>query len=175
MDKGQHEKKYGVNSNELKYFTCNRLAETLNISSNVMKQILSHVRTDTSDSSGKQTWQLLDVIIPISNYLQYGYDAIGVSEEALTNPNKMSPKNRKEHWAAEKIKDDVRTNRGELLIKDDVRQDYASLVKTLVAGINSIPDRLERDCGLSPEQIDVVIEVTDSIRDSIADNTIYDD
>lgn len=175
MDQGKAEKKYGVNPNELKYFTCNRLAETLNISSNVMKQILSHVRTDTTDSSGKSTWLLIDVLIPISNYLQYGYDSIGVSEEALLNPNKMSPKNRKEHWAAEKIKDEVKLIRGELLRKDEVRQDYASLVKTVVAGIDSIADRLERDCGLLPNQVETVIEVTDLIRDSIAENVIYDD
>lgn len=156
-----------------RYWTRHAVKSATGFHADVVERVLAGI-SPVKQKGRVKYWAFRDLIIPFANYMQYGHSDAEDGDSNL-DPAKMQPKNRKEHWLAEKAMDDVLLSRSQLLIRDDVYEQFAKLVKTLTAGIESIPDRLERDCGLKGHQIQTVIEVLDDIRDSLADDILYGD
>ncbi len=59
---------------------------------------------------------------------------------------------------------------GQLIPASDVHRTMAVMVKTIAAGIDSIPDVLEREAGLEPQVIELVIPLLDGMRETMAEN-----
>lgn len=57
----------------------------------------------------------------------------------------------------------------QLIPESDVARNMAFLAKTVAAGLDSLPDLLERDAGIEPNAIELVIDVIDGLREVIAD------
>ena len=69
---------------------------------------------------------------------------------------------------------------GQLIPEADCARALASLAKTFVSCLDSLPDQLERDSGLTPEVLVSIQEICDGARDSAHEEllnfrSVYDD
>lgn len=80
-------------------------------------------------------------------------------DRAPTDPFK-----RKAYWQAASEEQKFRQRRGELIERSTVEQLFASLVKTVVLSLETLPDEAERRLGLSAEHTEALLEVMDSQR-----------
>ena len=79
------------------------------------------------------------------------------------------PEARKAWYQSENERLKFEQNIGQLIPATDVHRTMAMMVKTIAAGIDSIPDILERDAGLDPQVIELVIPLLDGMREATAD------
>lgn len=92
---------------------------------------------------------------------------------ALDNPqelnvNQMTPAERRAHWQAENERLKYESSRRFLIPADECRREYTILAKSVVYMLESLPDLLERDCGLPPGATAYVQKVIDDFRDDLA-------
>jgi hypothetical protein len=92
----------------------------------------------------------------------FGHVMVGGQE-----PNDMTPPDRRAWYQSEndRLKFEVQT--GQLVPTHDVRLQMSTLAKATANTLESLPDILERDCGLSAEALDRVQDVIDSHREQM--------
>jgi hypothetical protein len=83
------------------------------------------------------------------------------------DPTQLDPFRRKAHFQAETAELHLDIERGELLRADDVRTAYAAGMKPIALMFDTLPDVLERDAGLTEQQVSRVEEVLDELRDQL--------
>lgn len=108
-------------------------------------------------------------------HVREGFEVIfrrkyGLGEAADTvNPAKMPPKDRLDHYKAEreriKLAQEVRV----LIPAQEVEAVVGDGLKTVAQGLDVIPDTLEREAGLAPEAVMLVQRSIDRIRDQLYD------
>ncbi|MCZ4274002.1 DUF1441 family protein [Maritalea porphyrae] len=81
--------------------------------------------------------------------------------------NGLSPKDRREVYAADREYQITATSRGELIPRADVVDLLETVFVVMRDGATSLPDRLERDMGLSAKQVERAIELTDAVLEDI--------
>lgn len=86
------------------------------------------------------------------------------------SPELLSPTDRKNLAMARLQELELERRRGELLPRDDVRQASAQAFALVASSIRSIPDRLEQQAGLLPEQAEQCERVIDGISEQLADD-----
>lgn len=79
----------------------------------------------------------------------------------------LHPRDRYMHYKAELAKRELALRDGELYLASETNKTIATIFKAVTATLDSIPDILERDCGLSPEDIYPVFLTIDMLRESI--------
>ncbi|SDF72556.1 Protein of unknown function [Onishia taeanensis] len=72
----------------------------------------------------------------------------------------------------ERLKFEERTR--QLIPEDEFARELSFLAKTMAAGLDSLPDMLERDAGLSPEAIERAQVVIDGLREQMYQAAIGD-
>lgn len=92
----------------------------------------------------------------------------GLAEKMTVDVDSLSPADRRAHWQGEneRLKYEERT--GELIPAFEVSQEMSTLAKAIVQSLETLPDILERDCGLQPSQLVRVQQVIDDVRDQMA-------
>lgn len=80
------------------------------------------------------------------------------------NPLLMTPNNRRNHWAAEKIRQELRVRAGELIERGRYERELSRALKVVGRYLDIVPDVLERDCGLMPQQVARVEREMDKLR-----------
>jgi len=88
------------------------------------------------------------------------------------DPDKLKPFERKAHYQAEREKLSLQVERGELLSSIEVEQEQGRILKIVAQGLDTLPDVLERDVGLSPQQAMKVEEHVDEIRSALYEEMI---
>lgn len=93
--------------------------------------------------------------------------------QALDNPqdldvSQMTPAERRAHWQAENERLKYEKARRFLIPADECAHEYRILAKGTVILLETLPDILERDCGLKPDAVTRMIEVIDDFRDYLA-------
>lgn len=88
--------------------------------------------------------------------------------EALQDPNKMSPKDRKDWFDSEKGRIWLEKELRHLIPHNEVISVYSSVAKSALQVLETLPDRLERDAALSPAAVLVTQSIIDSVRDDLA-------
>lgn len=79
----------------------------------------------------------------------------------------LHPRDRYMHYKAELAERELRLRDGELYLASETNRTISTLFKAVTATLDSIPDVLERDCGLSPDDIHPVFITIDMLRESI--------
>ena len=79
-------------------------------------------------------------------------------------------KARKEFYAAEWERMRVARERGKLVEASDVRQINGKVFAFLSDRLQSLPDYLERVCGMTPDQVGAVAAAVDEWQDQLADD-----
>ena len=80
----------------------------------------------------------------------------------------LSPSDRRAFWQAENERLKYERETGELIPAFEVAQEMSFLAKAIVQSLETLPDILERDCGLQPNALIRVQQVIDDIRDQMA-------
>jgi phage terminase Nu1 subunit (DNA packaging protein) len=94
----------------------------------------------------------------------------GASEKAAAtseDPEKLSPKERLDWYRGARERTKHLEECGELMKAADYETDLASALKSLAVGLESFPDQLERDVGLSGEGVEVVQRLVDRLREDL--------
>jgi|SRR5262245_7056230 len=83
------------------------------------------------------------------------------------DPDRMEPVRRRMHYQAENEKLDLLRRQGEVIPKLEVEAEVARILKALVQGLDTLTDRIERDCGLSSGQLEAIDKAVSEIRDEM--------
>lgn len=86
---------------------------------------------------------------------------------ADNDPDKMRPTDRRAWYDSEQTRIAIAKELRHLIPDDEVGQGYSLLIKAIAAGLDSLPDILERDAGLSPEALQIAQRVIDEMREHI--------
>lgn len=88
--------------------------------------------------------------------------------EGVDNPDELPPKDRLDYYRSQNEKSKYEREQGLLVPLDDVREEFANIIKIVVPALDTLPDVLERKCQLPPEAIEQAEAVVDRIRDELA-------
>ncbi|MBU2714394.1 DUF1441 family protein [Zooshikella harenae] len=85
----------------------------------------------------------------------------------LHDPEKMTPKDRKDWFQAENERLDFELRESQLCETEDVRRTLNTVVQVLIQACETLPDHLERKCALPPKALTAVENVVNDIRQSL--------
>lgn len=83
------------------------------------------------------------------------------------DPEKLDPHRRKAHFQAEQAGIRLAAERGELVKRTDVAETFTAAFKSVQLVLETLPDILERDAGLAPEQVTCVERALDELRERL--------
>jgi phage terminase Nu1 subunit (DNA packaging protein) len=83
------------------------------------------------------------------------------------DPDLMTPKDRLDYWRAEREKDRHLLDQGQLIPVLDVEQKFAAVFKQLAQAVETFPDKMERERGISPDVILLLQDLGDELRESL--------
>ena len=87
-----------------------------------------------------------------------------IEGEGEVDPRSLSPSERKDYWIAEHKEVEHKVNIREYVAASEVRADMKQLQDNLKEKIQSFPDILERDDGLSALEIERMIGLCDKLQ-----------
>lgn len=90
-------------------------------------------------------------------------------EQGVVDPRDLPPMERRAYFQSENERLKVETTLGTLVPAAEVEADMAHLVKQVTQTLETLPDVLERDCALSPEQVVRVQQSCDELRQAMYD------
>lgn len=96
-------------------------------------------------------------------------------EDGGIDPDKLEPFQRKAHYQAEHEKLKLQVERGELVPRIASEQEMARVVKIMVRAFDTIPDKIERDCGAPALVVERVERELDAARESIYEQIVQPD
>lgn len=82
--------------------------------------------------------------------------------------DELSPRERRDHWDAELKRIEFEKRIGQLLSAEDTRRTWAETIKAFVLMLDTLPDVVERDARLSPEQATAMASRIDLEREQLA-------
>jgi phage terminase Nu1 subunit (DNA packaging protein) len=83
------------------------------------------------------------------------------------DPDQLGPKERLDHFRAERERDKHMEERGELIPAVEYEQALSSALKTVAVTLESLPDVLERDAGIDGQAVERCQDVIDRVRDDL--------
>lgn len=99
------------------------------------------------------------------------YRVCEVAEAVYSVPpgthTEMNPKERLDWYRSEIARRKLQVEDGELIPVADFDATYSRMIKLTAAALETLPDQLELDAGLSGTQLEPVIRVIDSLRESL--------
>lgn len=95
------------------------------------------------------------------------YKAVYTEAGGVMDPEKLDPFQRKSFYQAEREKIALETARGTLVPVADVEAEFAAVFKTLAHCLDTLPDVLERDCGLPRHALTKLETRLDSLREDL--------
>lgn len=91
----------------------------------------------------------------------------GVSAGDGDDPDKLRPFERQAHYKAEHLKLQVETEKREVIPRIEVEQEQARIFKLVAMRDDTLPDILERDCGLPAHVVELIEKTIDRSRDDL--------
>jgi hypothetical protein len=93
---------------------------------------------------------------------------IGTRQEpGEINPEKLTPKERRDWYEGEKVRRALEVDAGKLLRADEAEIEFAAMVKTFAGALEILPFRLERECSLSGETVERLQIAIDEARENL--------
>jgi len=105
----------------------------------------------------------------------YLVDSVVAGAGDVVDPRDLPPMERRAFYQSENERLKVEVTVGALVPAAEVEADYAALIKLMVQWIDTLPDVLERDCALKPEDLVRVQKSCDNLRQKMYDSAIADD
>lgn len=134
----------------------NQIAELVGMHRQTVSQRVAGLTPAVGSNSKLKLYALSDLI------------RIGLSEKMSSDVDSLGPQDRKAFWQAENERLKYERDTGELVPAFEVAQEMSFLAKAVVQTLDTLPDILERDCGLPPAALMRVQQVIDDLRDQMA-------
>lgn len=139
-------------------WTATRYSHVLNIDPGIVRQGLA---TAPHRTIGKrQVWHVRDGMPAIFKRL-WNLDGNGA------DPNRYAPRERLDHYKAERERIKLDLDTRELLPAAEVRRSIAEAFKAVSGVMDSLPDSLEREAGLRPDAVMLAQKVIDDGREAM--------
>lgn len=157
--------------NEANHFSISRLAELFgHTRETVAKKLKEGGATPSNKRAGHPVYQIRDVAVFTGGL---------ISTEATPfencDPNKLPPKERDAWYSSENRRIALEKSQKLLLDKDETAKEIAETLKKVALTFDTLADVLERDVGLTTEQVDKVNSIADNIRGELANSLISSD
>jgi len=94
---------------------------------------------------------------------------------AERDPNRMGPQDRNAWFQSEAKRLDVETRARQLIPAAEHEADLAEMAKDLAQFLETLPDQLERDTALTPEQVTRMHDLIASQRQALYNKMVSDD
>jgi hypothetical protein len=88
-------------------------------------------------------------------------------EEGALDPDRLKPFERHAFYKAEREKLQLQVERAELVSSLEAEQKFAALFKAIAEFFDTLPDVLERDCGLNPMMLAKLEDRLDALREQL--------
>ena len=92
----------------------------------------------------------------------------GSDPETTSDPAKMRPTDRRAHFQAESERLAFEEKSGRLVLASEVEFEMSTLVSALTKGLDTLPDRCERDTRCTPEVTEFLIQQVRAMRAEMA-------
>ena len=99
----------------------------------------------------------------------------GRDPEVDINPNSLEPQDRLAWYRSERERLNFEQETGELVHEKDHNDEMFKIGKAFVLVMETLPDQLERDCGLPPAAVAKVQSSIDDLRDQLAEMLASDE
>ncbi|WKS98747.1 DUF1441 family protein [Gallibacterium salpingitidis] len=134
----------------------NQIAELVGMHRQTVSQRVAGLTPSVGSNSKLKLYLLADLI------------RLGLQEKRTADVDSMSPNDRRSFWQAENERLKYERETGELIPAYEVAQEMSILAKAVIQQLETLPDILERDAGLSPSALIRVQQIIDDIRDQMA-------
>ena len=134
----------------------NQIAELVGMHRQTVSQRVAGLTPAIGSNSKIKLYALSDLI------------KIGLAEKMTADVDSLSPVERRAFWQAENERLKYERDTGELVPAFEVAQEMSFLAKAVVQSLDTLPDILERVCGLPPAALMRVQQVIDVLRDQMA-------
>lgn len=152
--------------NEANYFSISRLAELFgHTRETVSKKIREGGLQPVAKRSGHPVYRLRDVAV-----LTGGIPSPDATPFESCDPNKLPPKERDAWYSSENRRIQFEISQKQLIKADEAGAKIAETFKKVALAVDTLADVLERDVGLTPEQIQRINSITDGIRTDLANS-----
>lgn len=143
-------------------WSISRIAEALGMSRNtVSKRLRESAVKPSRKEKGSFVYALKDAMPAL-------YKADTPQNLGLNNPDEMPPESRKAWFQSENERIKLEREIGNLLDSSEVAREFSLMAKAVIQVLDTLPDVLERDCGLTPHQVSKVQGSIDDLRDQMA-------
>ena len=142
-------------------FSISRLAQLFGVARDtVSKRIGLNGAKPAGKKAGYPVYQLKDVA---------ELKSAGNAEPSMLLPDNMEPKERRDWYASENDRLKFEKEEGGLVDKEAVRSEFATLGRALAETVQSFPDRMERDYGATPKEVERLVSLCDSLQSVIVE------
>lgn len=146
----------GIKATEV-LFSIGTWAAELGVTRDVLRRILAEAGTTPAGKrAGHPVYRARDVVA-----------AWAKSLGATDDPDALRPMERKLHYQAEREKLNLQVDRGELVPSLEVEQGQGQIFAIVTQSLETLPDVLERDVGLSALQLARVERHLDQLREAL--------
>ncbi|HEY3589337.1 MAG TPA: DUF1441 family protein [Buttiauxella sp.] len=148
------------------HWSVSRLAEAFGIDRRTVKSRLAEGRVPVvGEVRGSPVFDLKDAAPALFR------TSPSQDPDVLHDPSQMPPKERKDWYDSEKGRIWLEKELRQLIPEHEVTSVYAATIKTVVQQLETLPDRLERDGGMTPKGLAMVQETIDDLRDALFERT----
>jgi DNA-binding transcriptional MocR family regulator len=142
-------------------WSINALADEFGIDRRTVKKRLDGIAA-SGEVNGHQAWRLRDVAIAVM-----GPQSAFAGDPDFLDPDKLEPSDRLKHFQALREKSKWMAEERHLIPASEVEQVVATAFKSLAQSLDTLPDVLERDCAMGPDEVERAIEVVDAAREGL--------
>lgn len=118
---------------------------------------------------GHAVYAMRDAAIPIVEWIKGQRVATKTIADEKIDPDKLAPRDYRDYWQGEEARLRAQARAQGLIPQEEVEQEMRALIEPTIRFLETLPDILERDAGLSPEQIEQVQRVVDTQRALLAE------
>lgn len=97
------------------------------------------------------------------------YRDTSVAPDGERDPHKMEPKDRWDWIKGSREWDALLLDRKQLIKSDEIREENSEILRRLMVPIEGLPEELERLFNFSGDQVEMVEQIIDQVRQSICD------
>lgn len=143
--------------NELKNFrlNINQLAAMTDLHRQTVASRLSNVPLAPGSNQKLKLYSVLDILTTL---------LVRADDPEQTDVNKLLPPDRKAWFQSERERLKFEQETAQLIPSSDVDRQFSAMAKAVVQVLETLPDILERDCGLQPAAVARVQTVIDDRR-----------
>lgn len=134
----------------------NQIAEISGLHRQTVSQRVAGLTPAIGSNSKLKLFSLRDLIL------------IGLTEKMTADVDSLSPADKRAFWQAENERLKYEEKTGELIPASEVAFEMGAMAKAVVQTLETLPDILERDCGLRPKDLMRVQQIIDDVRDQMS-------